>query len=161
VFTLGSTAVHNPGDFYDASAEAARLLGRRAVLLVGANPAPRASSKDILVLPYAPYSRIFPHAAAIVHQGGSGTTGQAMLAGKPMLFVPYGWDQPDNAARVERLGMGLHVARSRYSARTATAALEQLLSDPHYSARAVEVGRQIHAENGLTGACDAIEAILP
>jgi UDP:flavonoid glycosyltransferase YjiC (YdhE family) len=161
VFTMGSTAVHNPGDFYDASAEAARLLGRRAVLLVGANPAPRAPSKDILVLPYAPYSQIFPHAAAIVHQGGSGTTGQAMLAGKPMVFVPYGWDQPDNAARVERLGMGLHVPRSRYSARTAADALERLLNDVRFAKRATEVGEQIQAEHGLTGACDAIEAILP
>jgi len=161
VFTLGSTAVHNPGDFYDASAEAARLLGRRAVLLVGANPAPRAPSKDILVLPYAPYSQIFPHAAAIVHQGGSGTTGQAMLAGKPMVFVPYGWDQPDNAARVERLGMGLHVPRTRYSARTAAHALDRLLNDDRFAKRAAEVGKRIKAEDGLTGACDAIESVLP
>ncbi|MGD0617147.1 MAG: glycosyltransferase [Bryobacteraceae bacterium] len=161
VFTLGSTAVHNPGDFYDASAEAARLLGRRAVLLVGANPAPRAASKDILVLPYAPYSQIFPHAAAIVHQGGSGTTGQAMLAGKPMVFVPYGWDQPDNAARVERLGMGLHVPRTRYSARTAAHALDRLLNDDRFAKRAAEVGKRIKAEDGLTGACDAIESVLP
>ncbi len=161
VFTLGSTAVHNPGDFYDASAEAARLLGRRAVLLVGANPAPRAPSKDILVLPYAPYSQIFPHAAAIVHQGGSGTTGQAMLAGKPMVFVPYGWDQPDNAARVERLGMGLHVPRTRYSARTAAHALDRLQNDDRFAKRAAEVGKRIKAEDGLTGACDAIESVLP
>jgi len=161
VFTLGSTAVHNPGDFYDASAEAARLLGRRAVLLVGANPAPRAPSKDILVLPYAPYSRVFPHAAAVVHQGGSGTTGQAMLAGKPMVYVPYGWDQPDNAARVERLGMGLHVPRTRYSARTAAHALDRLLNDDRFAKRAAEVGKRIKAEDGLTGACDAIESVLP
>ena len=161
VFTLGSTAVHNPGDFYDASAEATRLLRRRAVLLVGANPAPRANSKDILVLPYSPYSRIFPHAAAIVHQGGSGTTGQAMLAGKPMLFVPYGWDQPDNAARVKRLGMGLHVPRARYSAITAADALDRLLNDARFAKRAAEIGEQIQAEDGLTGACDAIEAVLP
>jgi len=37
VFTLGSAAVHIPGDFYVESLKAARLLGRRAVLLVGAD----------------------------------------------------------------------------------------------------------------------------
>ena len=161
VFTLGSTAVHNPGDFYQASAEAARLLGRRAVLLVGGNAALQVSSREILMLPYAPYSRIFPHASAIVHQGGSGTTGQAMLAGKPMLFVPYGWDQPDNAARVERLGIGLHVPRARYSASTAAKALERLLGDGRFAKRAGDVGREVRAEEGLFGACDAIESILP
>jgi UDP:flavonoid glycosyltransferase YjiC (YdhE family) len=160
VFTLGSTAVHNPGNFYEASAEAVRRLGRRAVMLVGPGAAPRISSPDILTLAYAPYSHIFPHAAVNVHQGGSGTTGQALLAGRPMLFVPYGWDQPDNAARVERLGAGLHVPRSRYSATTATAALERLLSDPRYSARAAEVGARLRGEDGLTAACDAIESVL-
>jgi UDP:flavonoid glycosyltransferase YjiC (YdhE family) len=96
-----------------------------------------------------------------VHQGGSGTTGQAMLAGKPMVFVPYGWDQPDNAARVERLGMGLHVPRTRYSARTAAHALDRLLNDDRFAKRAAEVGKRIKAEDGLTGACDAIESVLP
>ena len=33
VFTQGSTAVHNPGDFYSVSVAAAKRLGRRAVLL--------------------------------------------------------------------------------------------------------------------------------
>jgi UDP:flavonoid glycosyltransferase YjiC (YdhE family) len=160
VFTLGSTAVHNPGDFYEASAEATQRLGARAVLLLGSNAAPRLSAPEILALPYAPYSQIFPHAAAIVHQGGSGTTGQALRAGRPMLIVPYGWDQPDNAARVERLEAGLHVPRTKYSASTATAALKRLLGDPRFAARAAEVSARLRGEDGLATACDAIEAVL-
>ncbi len=160
VFTLGSTAVHNAGNFYEVSVEAANRLGMRAVLLLGSNAAPRASSPKILALPYAPYSRIFPHAAVIVHQGGSGTTAQALLAGRPMLFVPYGWDQPDNAARVERLGAGLHVPRGKYSASTAAAALERLLGDSRFAARAAEAGARLRQEDGLTAACDAIESVL-
>ena len=160
VFTLGSTAVHNAGDFYEASVVATRRLSARAVLLLGSNAAPRVSSPDILALPYAPYSQIFPHAAVIVHQGGSGTVGQALRAGRPMLIVPYGWDQPDNAARVERLGAGLHVPRTKYSASTAAAALERLLGDPRFATRAAELGAQLQQEDGLTAACDAIESVL-
>jgi rhamnosyltransferase subunit B len=159
VFTQGSTAVHNPGDFYSASAAAARRLGRRAVLL-GAKIAPEGDSPDVLVLPYAPYSQIFPHAAVIVHQGGSGTTGEALRSGRPMLIVPYGWDQPDNAARVERLGTGLHVARGNYSVESATAALKLLLEDSRFSARAAEVGAQMVGEDGLGSACDAVESVF-
>jgi UDP:flavonoid glycosyltransferase YjiC (YdhE family) len=160
VFTLGSTAVHNPGDFYEASVEAARRLGRRAVLLVGANAAPWAGSPEILALPYAPFSQVFPRAAVNVHQGGSGTTGQALRAGRPMLMVPYGWDQPDNAARVERMGAGLHVPRDKYSGGTAAAALERLLGDSRFTARAAEAGARVQQEEGLTVACDAIESRL-
>jgi len=159
VFTLGSTAVHNPGDFYDVSVEAARRLKHRAVLL-GAKSDAWVDSPDILALPYAPYSQIFPRASVIVHQGGSGTTGQALRAGRPELIVPYGWDQPDNGARAERLGVGLCLARNEYSATSATASLERLLGDSRFAARAAEIGSRISEENALMSACGAVEKVL-
>ena len=158
VFTLGSTAVHHPGNFYQASLAATRQLGRRAILLgPKSNLVP---SPDVLVLPYAPHSQIFPQAAVVVHQGGSGTTGQAMLAGRPQLFVPFGWDQPDNAARIQRLGAGLTLARTEYSAQSAAAALSQLLTNPSFAARSAQISTQIQTESALTQACDAIESVL-
>jgi UDP:flavonoid glycosyltransferase YjiC (YdhE family) len=159
VFTQGSIAVHNSGDFYQVSLEAAKHLGRRAVLL-GAKTVPEGYGKDFLALPYAPYSQIFPHGAVNVHQGGSGTTGQALRAGRPMLIVPYGWDQPDNAARIERLGTGLHVSRIKYSVKTATSALQRLLQESHFANQARKIGEQVRQEAGLDLACDAIESIL-
>ena len=159
LFTQGSTAVHHPGEFYEVSMAAARRLGRRAVLLgLKTNLAP--DSRDILALPYMPYSRIFPHAAVIVHQGGSGTTGEALRAGRPMLIVPYGWDQPDNAARIERQGAGLHVPRAKYTVDTAAATLQRLLEDSRFARKSSEIGHAIAAENALPRACDAIESLL-
>jgi rhamnosyltransferase subunit B len=157
VFTLGSTAVHNPGNFYEVSVEAANRLGRRAVLL-GANAA--ISASGILAMPYAPYSQIFPHAAVIVHQGGSGTTGHAMRAGRPMLFVPYGWDQSDNGLRVERLGAGLCLSRTEYSAETASAVLARLLNQPRFAIKAADLAAQVRQEDALNAACNAIESML-
>jgi UDP:flavonoid glycosyltransferase YjiC (YdhE family) len=127
---------------------------------VGAPASFGAASEHLLTVPYAPYSQVFPHAAVIVHQGGSGTTGQALRAGRPQLIVPYGWDQPDNAARVERIGVGKHIPRSAWSTATAVTALSQLLHDDSFSARASKVGAEIQAEDGLASACDAIEALL-
>ncbi|HEX5234927.1 MAG TPA: nucleotide disphospho-sugar-binding domain-containing protein [Silvibacterium sp.] len=157
VFTLGSTAVANPGNFFHASTQAAALLDRRAIL-IGAHD--HNSSETILSLPYAPYSKVFPHAAAIVHQGGSGTTAQALRAGRPMLIVPYGWDQPDNGARVRRLGAGLTLARANYSAASAAAAIRRLLTTSSFLRSAEAAAAQIAAENALARACDAIESAL-
>ncbi|MGH9652331.1 MAG: glycosyltransferase [Bryobacteraceae bacterium] len=159
VFTQGSTAVHNPGDFYSVSARAANRLGKRAVLL-GAKTVPEDLASDSLALPYAAYSQIFPRALVNVHQGGSGTTGEALRSGRPMLVVPYGWDQPDNAARVERLGVGLHVRRANYSVETATAALKVLIENPNFAARAAHIGTQVAAESGLESACAAIQSMI-
>jgi rhamnosyltransferase subunit B len=163
VFTLGSSAVMDAGRFYEEGLAAARRLGRRAVLLVGIDPRnqPREPlGEDAIALEYAPYSELFPRAAAIVHQGGVGTTGQALRAGRPMLVVPWAHDQPDNADRVRRLGVARVLDRGRISARNFAAALRRLLDDPSYTARAAEVGRRVRAEYGAGLACDAIERHL-
>ncbi|RPJ39015.1 MAG: hypothetical protein EHM35_03255, partial [Planctomycetaceae bacterium] len=60
-----------------------------------------------LHFPYVPLSSVLPRAAAVVHHGGIGTTGQAFAAGIPQLVVPFTDDQSDNAARVQRTGAGV------------------------------------------------------
>jgi UDP:flavonoid glycosyltransferase YjiC (YdhE family) len=160
VFTLGSAAVMAPGRFYQESVEAATQLNRRAVLLMGKNAPPNDLPESIFTTSYIPYSQIFPRACAIVHQGGIGTTAQALRAGRPTLVMPYGHDQPDNAARVERLGTSRTIPRNQYTAEKVAKQLRQLLGNPNYAAKASEIGAIIRAENGVGVACDAIEKQL-
>ena len=154
VFTQGSTAVHHPGSFYETSVAAARLLKRRALLIGADIPT---ESGDILSLPYVSYAEVFPHAAAIVHQGGSGTTAQALRAGRPQLIVPFGWDQPDNGMRVARAGAGICMARREYQMGAAVSGLKALLENSSYEARARSLAIEMQAEEGLPAACDALE----
>jgi len=160
VFTLGSANVLNPGVFYQESIQAATQLNRRAVLLMGGNTLPDNLPKDIIATDYAPYSKIFPHACAIIHQGGIGTTAQALRAGRPTLIMPYTYDQPDNAARVKRLGTSRTILREQYSASRVAKELSELVGNPSYAAKAAEIGRMVQAENGVGVACDAIEKQL-
>lgn len=165
VFTLGTSAVLSAGDFYEHSVEAARRLDRRAVLLVGKNqarnlPPGRALPPGVVAFAYAPHSELFPRAAAIIHQGGIGTTGQALRAGRPQLVVPFAHDQPDNADRVVRLGVGRTVSRRGYTATRAVKELRRLLDDPRYAAKTADVGAIVRAEDGVGAACEAIEERL-
>jgi rhamnosyltransferase subunit B len=151
VFTLGSAAVINPGRFFTESAKAIERLGRRAVFLVGGNDVPAAN--DRFVTAYAPFSQLFPRAAAVVHQGGIGTTAQCLRAGRPALIVPFAHDQPDNAARVKRIGAGSSLPLDRYSAPAVAARLATLEACREGAKRAAE---QIAREDGVAAACDAI-----
>ena len=162
VFTLGSAAVMNAGDFYEQSAQAAEMLGQRAVLLVGAddrNLPKRKLPETICVARYAPYSKIFPRASVVIHQAGIGTTAQALRAGRPMLVMPYSHDQPDNARRVRRLGVAEVLGRKHYGARPAARLIEKLLSDNAYQVRAGAAAATVLAEDGAVAACDALEAM--
>ena len=163
VFTLGTSAVGAAGRFYEQSAAAARQLGIRAVLLTGHDPRNRPASplpESILLCDYAPYSSLFPQAAAIVHQGGVGTTQQAMRAGKPMLVVPFAHDQPDNAFRAERLGVARVVYPKQYKATRVAECLELLFADVAMANSARDVGARVRAEDGPGAAVAAIEAVL-
>jgi len=160
VFTLGSAAVMAPGRFYQESVQAAKQLHRRAVLLMGKNAPPKDLPENILAIGYVPYSQIFSRACAIVHQGGIGTTAQALRAGCPTLVMPYSHDQPDNAARVERLGTSRTLPRKQYTAERVAKQLRELLEKPRYATKAAAVGGIIRAENGVGVACDAIEKQL-
>ena len=160
VFTLGSAAVMDARDFFEESAEAARRLGRRAVLLYGTfNDPPKGLGGDVVGFDYAPYSQVFPRAACVVHQGGVGTTGQVLRAGVPQLVVPFAHDQPDNAARCRRLGVAEIIQRDSYTASTAVEKLDRLLSEGSYRSRAREAAEIVNSERGTNAACDAIEAV--
>ena len=161
VFTLGTAVAADAGPFYESSVRAARLLGRRAVLILN-NPRNRLPNlpDGVSAFDYAPFSELFPRAAAIVHHGGIGTTGLAMRSGRPMLIMPCAWDQPDNAERVARLGISRTIPRHRYTPARVAAELRHLLDDPAYGRRASEVGEQIRQENGVRVACNALGGML-
>jgi UDP:flavonoid glycosyltransferase YjiC (YdhE family) len=174
VFTLGSAAVMDARDFFEESAKAAQILNRRAVLLYGVFNQPpeivengklkaesgKQNQAQIVAFDYAPYSQIFPRAACVVHQGGVGTTAQVLRAGVPHLIMPYSHDQPDNAARCERIGVARVISREKYNGETAAKELCTLLDDENYKQNAVEAGKIVCAEHGTNMACDAIEAVL-
>jgi len=130
-------------------------LGRRAVLLASMRlPGPirrmfwRCRMRRILR--YSGY----------VHQGGSGTMGEALHAGRPMLVVPYGWDQPDNGpawsgwawgSRSREINIQRRLQAWRWSGCSGMRALplEQRRWD-----------LKLQDGKGAVLACDAVESVL-
>ncbi len=155
VFTLGSFAVAAAGRFYAEAAAASRTLGMRAVMLTGeAGPARREG--DCLFAGYAPHSLLFPHAAAVVHHGGIGTTGQALRAGRPQIVVPHFGDQFDNAARLQAAGIGMTVKRGAFEASHAARALSQALASSAMQQAARDAAARIAHEEGAAEAARSI-----
>jgi UDP:flavonoid glycosyltransferase YjiC (YdhE family) len=89
VFTLGTSAVWVARDFYRESIEAAKILNRRAVLLIGdeRNKPPQSLPPEVVAVDYAPFEALMERGCAIVHHGGVGTTSQALRSGIPTLIV--------------------------------------------------------------------------
>jgi UDP:flavonoid glycosyltransferase YjiC (YdhE family) len=159
VFTFGSTAVRSARDLFAECVSAARLLGRRALLLVGPDPATVAAwerEPGVLALDYLPHPLAFRNAAVVVHHGGIGTLAEAMRAGHPMLILPFAHDQPDNASRAKRLGIAAVLYRRRWRAKSIARAIDKLLHDPLVGARAAAIGDIVGNESGARSAAEEI-----
>jgi UDP:flavonoid glycosyltransferase YjiC (YdhE family) len=161
VFTLGSSAVWVARDFFEQSIKAAKLIGRRAVLLVGdERNLPHALPEGIIALDYLPYQTLLPRACAVVHHGGVGTTSHGLLAGVPTLIVPFAFDQSDNAEHALKMGTSRTLYRDKYDAPRVANELEELLRQPWYARRALEASQRLKQENGPARATDLIDQVL-
>lgn len=162
VFTLGTTAVNDPGSFYDVSAEAIARLGMRAVLVAGQGNLDRlnALSPDVIAVPFAPHDLLFRYARAIVHQGGIGTLSEALWAQKPMLIMPYGHDQADNAWRAARLGVARVISRRAYRPANVARELEALAGGGLDTTRLALIRDEMESERGAERAAGLIDQAL-
>jgi UDP:flavonoid glycosyltransferase YjiC (YdhE family) len=166
VFTLGSSVSMYGTDFFCMAINAARQIGCRALLVTGQDPAQYDAQMasaglaphSVKVFRYLPYSAVFPHAAVTVHQGGIGTLAQALAAGKPQLIVPVGFDQPDNARRAVRLGVGRSISFQDLDAGAMVTALRDLLASPAASATAQTIARTVATEEQEQRAAELLAA---
>jgi rhamnosyltransferase subunit B len=156
-FTFG-TGMRHGRELYGAAVEACQRLGARGILLTRfVEQVSSALPSSVHHCPYAPFRRLFPLCAAVVHHGGVGTTAQAMAAGLPQLILPLAWDQLDNATRVKGLEVGNWLPSKRRRGAELAAGLPALLtSESRARCRALAV--RLQNGNALEIAADCLES---
>ena len=115
---------------------------------------------NVQVVRTAPHAAVFPHASAVITHAGHGTVMRALAHDLPVLCLPMGRDQDDNAARVVARGAGLRLKPTASSERIAVA-LRRLLSEPTFAEGAKRLGRVIRDDAAADHAVHALEALGP
>jgi UDP:flavonoid glycosyltransferase YjiC (YdhE family) len=148
----------------------AGLLGRIITVLatmdvdavVTAGPAvdrdalPRAS--NVSVVHSAPHDAVMKEVSLVITHGGHGTVTRALLNGLPLLVIPMGRDQADNAARVVARGAGLTLGDDA-TANEIAVAVGRLVREEAFQASAAALGQQIAMDFDLPVLVDELEAI--
>lgn len=157
-FTLG-TGMRHAGGFFRRAVTACEAVRARGLLLTKfADVVPRRLARAVRHCAYAPFRKLFPLCGVVVHHGGIGTTSAALEAGCPQLVLPHAWDQPDNAARVERMGAGLALGPRRRSSGHLARALARLASGDFRERCRVIAGR-VDGKDGLEVAAGWVEQL--
>ena len=158
VFTPGSAMGHGHA-FFKAAVRSCLELGRRGVLLtMDASQIPGDLPPTVHHCAYAPFSLLLHRAAALVHHGGIGNSAQALRAGLPQLLTPMGFDQFDNAMRLERLGVAACVKRHDPVYTDMALRLRELLCSAQMASACHEAAEKLMQDRTLESICDVLEA---
>src|SRR5262249_37802554 len=113
---------------------------------------------NVAVVASAPHAEVMPHASVVVTHCGHGTVLKALSHGVPLLCLPMGRDQVDNAARVVWHGAGIRLKRSAITA-AIKSALQQLVSNSGYRDAARALAKRIGKENSRDCAIEEMERL--
>jgi MGT family glycosyltransferase len=108
---------------------------------------------------FVPHHQLFGRTDVVVTTGGAGTVTTALVAGVPLVVVPTGWDLPENAQRVVEAGVGVRLNPGRCTPGRLRAAVEEVLSEPGYRARARRIGAAMSSAGGQARAASLIEGL--
>jgi UDP:flavonoid glycosyltransferase YjiC (YdhE family) len=117
--------------------QAIELGGWQGVVTVGRNndAAKFQHPPTIDVVQYVPQADVLPRASVVLCHGGFGTVMGSIDAGVPMVIVPLGADQLQNAERAQRVGIATVVEPARASPQVLRDAIaEAMTSDSYCSA---------------------------
>lgn len=135
-----------------------RELGLRG-LLVSLEPPAGTLPDGVFHCSHARFEDLFPRCQAAVHHGGIGTTANCIAAGIPQFIIPRSHDQPDNARRIVRLGLGETLPYGKIGSPRVSHILQNLLKSPSVAARCKEFQICLTTADPLPPLCDWAEQI--
>ncbi len=160
VFAPGS-AMTSGEEIFATAADACERLGRRGVLMTRyPDQLPKHLPAGVRHFDFLPFSQLLPRAAALVHHGGIGTSAQGLAAGIPHLVMPMAYDQFDNAARLQRLGVASVLHRSKFQGARVARMLDELLSSKSTHENCQRWAGGTDRKAALAASCELLEGLL-
>src|SRR5262245_1641012 len=129
VLLTAGTGLFGGQDFFHIAVEACRLSGCRSFMISRHKElVPPLRQEGCLYFPSVPsLGALMPYMSAVCHHGGMGTLGQAVAAGIPQLIIAMGGDRPDNAVRLNKLGVAEFIGPQQRTPELVAAALSHLI----------------------------------
>lgn len=103
------------------------------------------TNANVHVVASAPHGAVLEHVDLVISHCGHGTVMKSLSAGIPLICIPLGRDQKDNARRIEAIGAGLMLSKSSSSEKI-SAAVSRVFADDTFRSNARRLSIQIADE---------------
>jgi MGT family glycosyltransferase len=107
---------------------------------------------------FVPHRAVLPQAALVVTHAGWQTVNAALADGVPLVCIPDGRDQPDNAARVVAAGAGVRIPKNSPPDRVRQA-VTGALADPGLRRGAETMAKALARSDGAVATADRLEQL--
>ncbi|MCE3251328.1 MAG: glycosyl transferase family 28 [Cellvibrio sp.] len=157
IFTSG-TGVKDVAELFAEGRKICEQLRVPGLFVGGASGAELLQGSSLCThIDYIDFEYALPKALAIIHHGGIGTTAQAIKAGIPQLIRPLKYDQPDNANRLYKLGLGTYVMPERFKVEVVAPMIGNMLQKAKSSKALKHYAADVSSSSAIVDACDLIE----
>jgi UDP:flavonoid glycosyltransferase YjiC (YdhE family) len=114
---------------------------------------------NAVLVEWLSYSQLMAAASLVISHGGHGTVARALGAGTPVLISPIIGDMSETAMRVAWAGAGLSLPWRLCRPAPLRWAARRLLHEPHFAAKAEEIGAWGRENDGATRGAELVEQL--
>jgi MGT family glycosyltransferase len=135
-------------------------LPLRALVTLGPalDKEPFRTPPNVVIRASAPHAEVLPETSAVITHAGHGTIMRALAHGVPLVCIPMGNDQYDNAARVVASGTGLRLS-IKFRPSALRRAIQRVLIEPSFREAARRMAAAIGPETARPVAAEELEAL--
>ncbi|XP_061550332.1 UDP-glucuronosyltransferase 1A1-like [Phycodurus eques] len=133
VFTLGTALKKIPNEITKVFLEAFRQIPQKVIWRYS-GLVPENTPENVKMMSWVPQNDLLAHpgARAFITHGGSHGIYEGLCHAVPMVMVPIGGDQPDNAERMASRGVGVVLDISSITAGDLLQGLNEVINDTRY-----------------------------
>lgn len=160
IFAPGTAGPSRDDYFYEAVKICQQLNCHGLLLTRSLHLVPPELPDTVRHYEYVQMQVVLKHAAALIHHGGIGTIGRALLEGVPQFIVPKAFNQPDDARRIQRIGVGDSIEPDDFSAQNVAGRLRQLIESQELKQKCRYYSEKLAQLNGTELACNELEKLI-
>jgi MGT family glycosyltransferase len=112
--------------------------------------------QNVLLFKSVPQIELLPKVDLVIGHGGNNSTNETLAAGKPLIVIPVGGEQADNASRVEFLGVGRGINIKQLDEGKIRQAIREIRANPSLLEKCANIKLTIGQANGPATASHCI-----
>ncbi len=121
---------------------------------------PRPLATNIHVEQWVPLNELLPRLDAMVTIGGPSTLLPALLEEIPVVVVPYDWDHPETAWRIQESGAGLRLAPADCTPKAMRKVVRRVLTEPTFKQNVKRLAESLRRPGGAPYAARLLERLV-